>query len=64
MGKHTETKKKNKVLKIFLRILLILIVLIVILAGIAVGYISNKLGKINVEKIDETAIGIDDKTKD
>lgn len=63
MGKHTETKKKNKVLKIFLRILLILIVLIVILAGIAVGYISNKLGKLNVEKIDETAIGIDENTK-
>lgn len=64
MGKTTEVKKKNKALKIFLRILLILIILIVILAGIAVGYISNKLGKINVEKIDETAIGIDEETKD
>lgn len=64
MGKHLEGKKKNKVLKIFLRILLILIVLIVIFAGIAVGYISNKLGKLNVEKIDETEIGIDEDTKD
>ena len=63
MGKHSEKKKNNKVLKIFLRILLILIILIVILAGIAVGYISNKLGKLNVEKIDETAIGIDENTK-
>lgn len=64
MGKHTEGKKKNKVLKIFLRILLILVVLIVIFAGIAVGYITNKLGKLNVEEIDETAIGIDEVTKD
>lgn len=64
MGKHSEGKNKNKALKIFLRILLILVVLIVILAGVAVGYISNKLGKLNVEEIDETAIGIDEDTKD
>ena len=64
MGKHNEEKKKNKGLKIFLRVLLILLIIIVILAGIAVGYVTNKLGKITVEEIDETAIGIDEETQE
>lgn len=64
MGKHNEEKKKNKGLKIFLRVLLVLLIIIVILAGIAVGYVTNKLGKITVEEIDETAIGIDEETEE
>ena len=64
MGKHNEEKKKSKGLKIFLRVLLILLIIIVILAGIAVGYVTNKLGKITVEEIDETAIGIDEETQE
>ena len=64
MGKHNEEKKKSKGLKIFLRVLLILLIIIVILAGIAVGYVTNKLGKITVEEIDEKAIGIDEETEE
>lgn len=64
MGKHNEEKKKNKGLKIFLRVLLVLLIIIVILAGIAVGYVTNKLGKITVEEIDEKAIGIDEETEE
>ena len=64
MGKHNEEKKKSKGLKIFLRVLLILLIIIVIIAGIAVGYVTNKLGKITVEEIDETTIGIDEETQE
>ena len=64
MGKHNETKKKSGALKIFLRILLALLIIIVILAGIATGYIANKLGKINVETIDEKEVGIAEETKE
>ena len=66
MGKHSEekTKSKSKVLKVFLRILLVLLIIFVILAGIAAGFVANKLGKINVENIDETAIGISEETKE
>ena len=62
--KNKVEKKKNRALKIFLRIFLVFIILLVIFAGIAVGYISNKLGKINVEEIDETAVGINEETKE
>ena len=65
MGKHDKGKEKKKAgaLKIFLRILIVLLMIIAILAGIGVGFISSKLGKINVEKIDETQIGISEDTK-
>lgn len=66
MGKHSEEKpkKKSKALKIFLRILLAILIIIVILAGIAAGLVANKLGKINIEEIDKTAIGISEETKE
>ena len=66
MGKHSEekNKKKSSVLKVFLRIILIILIIFVILAGIGVGFVANKLGKINVEEIDETAIGISEETKE
>ena len=64
MGKHNEEKKKSKGLKIFLRVLWILLIIIEIIAGIAVGYVTNKLGKITVEEIDETAIGINEETEE
>lgn len=66
MGKHSEEKpkKKSKALKIFLRILLAILIIIVILAGIAAGLVANKFGKINIEEIDKTAIGISEETKE
>lgn len=64
MGKHGTEKKKGKVLKIFICIVLILLAMFVIVAGVGVGYISSKLGKITVEDIDETEIGIDEETKE
>ena len=38
--------------------------IIVILAGIGIGYIYTKLGKMTVEEIDETAIGITEETQE
>lgn len=66
MGKHSEEKPKtkSKALKIFLRILLAILIIIVILAGVAAGFVASKLGKINVEEIDKTAIGISEETKE
>lgn len=66
MGKHSEEnpKTKSKALKIFLRILLAILIIIVILAGVAAGLVANKLGKINIEEIDKTAIGISEETKE
>lgn len=66
MGKHSEEepKKKSKALKVFLIILLIILIIVVILAGIAAGFVASKLGKINVEEIDKTAIGISEETKE
>lgn len=66
MGKHSEEKPKtkSKTLKIFLRILLAILIIIVILAGVAAGLVANKLGKINIEEIDKTAIGISEETKE
>lgn len=66
MGKH-EVKNKNKkgkALKIIGIIFLVLLVIIVILAGIGVGFVYTKLGKMNVEHIDETEIGISDETQE
>ena len=64
MGKHNSEKKKTSALKIIGRIFLVLLVIIVILAGIGIGYIYTKLGKMTVEEIDETAIGITEETQE
>ena len=66
MGKHNEVKEKKKIsaLKIIGRIFLVILIIIVILAGIGIGFVYSKLGKMTVEKIDETAIGIDEDTKE
>ena len=45
-------------------IILVILIIIVILAGIAAGLVADKLGKINVEEIDKTAIGISEETKE
>lgn len=64
MGKHNSEKKKTSALKIIGRILLAILIIIVILAGIGVGYVYNKLGKMTVEHIDETAVGISEETQE
>ena len=64
MGKHNSEKKKTSALKIIGRIFLAILVIIVILAGIGIGYIYTKLGKMTVEEIDETAIGITEETQE
>ena len=63
MGKHNAEKKKTSIWKVIGKIFLVLLVLIVILAGIGVGFVYTKLGKINVEYIDETAIGLNEETQ-
>lgn len=44
-----KAKKKNTILKIILKILLLLIILIVIATGTLVGYVWNKLSKIDYQ---------------
>ena len=69
MGKHfiddkeeTYKIKEKKGKKIFLRILVVFLMILAILAGIATYFIGDKLGKINTETIDETAIGLTEET--
>lgn len=66
MGKHSleKEKKKGSVLKVIGIILLVIITILVIIAGIGLGFVYSKLGKINVEEIDETAIGINQETQE
>ena len=59
-----EKKKMNKVLKVILIFLLILILLAGILFGVAWWYINDKLGQIQYENIDKTAIGISEEVKE
>ena len=65
MGAHSQEKKKTG--KVFLRILLIWLIVMVVLAGILAGvaaiYVGNKLGKIEVEQVNEDEIGIAEETK-
>ena len=69
MGKHfiddkgeTYKVKEKKGKKVFLRILVVFLMILAILAGIATYFIGDKLGKINTETIDETAIGLTEET--
>ena len=64
MGKHNAEKKKTSVLKIIGMIFLVLLIILVILAGIGIGFVYSKLGKMNVEEIDETAIGLTEETQE
>ena len=66
MGKHEvqKEKKKTNALKIIGIIFLVILVLIVIVAGVGLGFVYSKLGKMNVEEIDETAIGLSEETQE
>lgn len=64
MGKHESEKKKTSALKIIGMIFLVILIIIVILAGVGVGFVYTKLGKMNVEEIDETAIGLNQETQE
>ena len=61
-GKHSKKKKKS-VIKIFLKFILILIVILIIAVGCVVGYIYNKLGKMDYkdDELKEVAVneGVD-----
>lgn len=63
MGKHSENKKTSA-LKIIGIIFLILLTIMVIVVGIGLGFVYSKLGQMNVEEIDETAIGIEKETQE
>ena len=62
--KSEKTKKKRTGLKIFLIILIILVVIIAAILTAGYTYIYSKLGKINQEQIDTSAISIDDAVAD
>lgn len=58
-GKNEE-KKMAKWKKVLLIILIVLLLLLAVVAGIGTYFVADKLGKIQKEDIDETAIGISD----
>lgn len=64
MGKHEAEKNKKSALRVFGIILLVIVVLLVIIAGVGLGFVYSKLGKMNVEEIDETEIGIAEETQE
>lgn len=48
--------------KVILIVLTIILIIVAILAGIITYFVSSKIGKIQIEKIDEKAIGITEST--
>ena len=56
-------KKMNKGLKIFLIILLVLVIIIVGLGVAGYTFVNGKIGKMQKENIDTTAVGINEETK-
>ena len=65
MGRRDKVKEKRPKAgwqRIVLRIFVVLLIILAIIAGIATYFVASKLGKIQVEKIDETAIGISEDT--
>ena len=59
-----KIKKKNKGLKIFLRVLIVIIVIIIGIAIAGYSFVHSKLSKMKTEYIDKTAIGISEEAKD
>ena len=61
---HMRKKKKlNKGLKIFLIILLVLVIFILGLGVAGYTFVNGKIGKMQKENIDTTAVGINEETK-
>lgn len=60
---HKNTEKGNKGRRILIRTLIVILMIFAVLAGIATCFVGDKLGKIQKENIDETAIGISNETE-
>lgn len=58
-----KKKKMNKGLKIFLIIILVLVIIIVGLGVAGYTFVNGKIGKMQKENIDTTAVGISEETK-
>ena len=58
-----KKKKMNKGLKIFLIILLVLVIIIVGLGVAGYTFVNGKIGKMQKQNIDTTAVGINEETK-
>ena len=58
-----QKKKMNKGLKIFLIILLVLVIFILGLGVAVYTFVNGKIGKMQKENIDTTAVGINEETK-
>lgn len=59
-----KKKKMNKGLKIFLIILLVLVIFILELGVAGYTFVNGKIGKMQKENIDTTAVGINEDTKE
>lgn len=47
--KNGKKKKKNRAIKVLLRLIMVLIIIIVVLVGVLIGYVYNKLSKIDYD---------------
>lgn len=57
---RNKNKKMNKGLKVFLIIILILVILVAGVLAAGYSFVNGKLGKMQTENIDTTAVGIND----
>ena len=60
MSSKKQTSKKKKVLKVLLGILIALLIIILAAGGTGFWYISNKFGKMQQVKIDESQLSVSD----
>ena len=58
-----SNQKSNKALKVILRVVLVILLILILISGIGVGFIFNKLGKMQKVDIDTTKLGISDETE-
>ncbi len=63
-AKHKKERKKNGKLKLFGKIVLVLVVLLAILVGSIFWFVTNKLGKLQLVKIDEGDLGISEEVSE
>lgn len=59
-----EEKKKRSIFKIIVITLVIILAILLIMIGVGYWYLNNKIGKINLEEIDKTEVGISQDTEE
>lgn len=60
MGKNKRTSTKKKVLKFLLAFLITILIIIIAAGGTAFWYVTDKMGRLNTIKIDESQLSVSD----